>query len=139
MTKTLAEQLEQRLREVDFWRQLDGSSVECFAGGRRCPTWPRFAGVCTVPYNRVRVGQVGQNAPLRHVHAGNARGRTRDRENAFGPGCRPSVSERLGFREQRNRVSAQGRCPDWREASGVWGMPGSNRDETADWLHIRSG
>lgn len=137
MTKTLAEQLEQRLREADFWRRL--GRVECFAGGRRCPTWPRFAGVCKVPYNRGRVGQVGQNTPLRHVHAGNARGRTRDRENTFGPGRRPPVSERRGFREQRNRVPAQGKCPDCGEASGVWGMTGRKRDETADWLHIRCG
>jgi hypothetical protein len=175
MTKTLAEQLEQRLREVDFWRPLDRSRVECFAGGRRCPTWPRFAGVCKVPYhrgrklylrcghvnalscdpienkpsyrsllgtralsfgtlgcdlnsvychNRIRAGQVGRNAPLRHVHAGNARGRT-------------SVSERRGFRV--NRVSAQGECPDCGEASGAWGIPGRNRDESADWFDIRCG
>lgn len=139
MTKTLAEQLEQRLREADFLRPFDRGRVECFAGGRRCSTWPRFAGVCKVPYNRGRVGQVGQNTPLRHVHAGNARGRTRDRENTFGPGCRSPVSERRGFREQRNRVPAQGKCPDCGEASGVWGMTGRNRDETADWLHIRCG
>jgi hypothetical protein len=190
MTRTLAEQLEQRLREADFWRPLGRSRVECFAGGRRCTTWPRFAGVCKVLYSRgrklylrcghvnglscdpienkppyrsllgtralsfgtlgcdlncgycrdrVRVGQVRQNTPLRHVPAGKARGRTRDRENTFGPGCRPSVSERRGFREQRNRVSAQGECPDCGEAAGVWGMPGRNRDETADWLHIRCG
>ena len=190
MTRTLAEQLEQRLREADFWRPLDRRRVECFAGGRRCPTWPRFAGVCKVPYNRgrklylrcghvnalscdpienkpsyrrllgtralrfgtlgcdlncrnyqnrVRPRQVGQNALLRHVQAGNARGLTRDRESTFGPGCRPSVSEARGFREQRNRVSAQGECPDCGEASGVWGMQGRNRDETADWLHIRCG
>ena len=185
--KTLAEQLDQRLREADFWRLLDRSRVECFAGGRRCPTSRRFAGVCKVWYNRgrklylryghvnavscdpienkppyrsllgtralsfgtlgcdlncgycrdrVRVGQVRQNTPLRHVPAGKARGRTRDRENTFGPGCRPSVSERRGFRD---RVSAQGKCPDCGEASGVWGMTGCNRDETADWLHIRCG
>ena len=190
MTKTLAEQLERRLREADFWRPLDRSRVECFDGGRRCPTWPRFAGVCKVPYhrgrklyircglvsalscdpienkpsyrsllgtralslgtlgcdlncgycqNRIREGQAGRNVPLRHVHAGNARGRTRDRENTFGPGCRPPVSERRGFREQRNRVPAQGKCPDCGEGSGVWGMTGRNRDETADWLHIRCG
>ena len=137
--RTLAEQLEQRFRQADLWRRFDRSRVERFAGGRRCLTWPRFAGVCNVPYNRGRVGQVGQNAALRHVHAGNARGRTRDRENAFGPCCRPSVCARLGFREQRNRVSAQGKCPDCGEASGVWGMTGRNRDETADWLHIRCG
>ena len=52
MTKTLAEQLEQRLREADFWRPLDRSRVECFAGGRRF-------GVGKVPNNRGRVGQVG--------------------------------------------------------------------------------
>jgi hypothetical protein len=189
MTKTLAEQLEQRLREADFWRPLDRSGVECFAGGRGCFTGPRFAGVCKVPYhqgrklylrcghvsalscdpiekpycrgllgtralsfgtlgcdlncgycqNRVRAGQVGRNAPLHQVHAGNARGHTRDRENTFGPGCRPSASERRGFRERRNRVSAQGECPDCGEASGVWGMPGRNRDESADWFDIRCG
>jgi hypothetical protein len=190
MMKTLAEQLDQRLREADFWRLLDRSRVECFAGGRRCPTSRRFAGVCKVWYNRgrklylryghvnavscdpienkplyrsllgtralrfgtpgcdlncgycknrVQAGEVGQNAPLRHVSAGNARGRTRSRENTFGAGCRPSVIERRGFREQRNRVSAQGKCPDCGEASGVWGMTGRNRDETADWLPIRCG
>jgi len=137
--RTLAEQLEQRFRQADLWRRLDRSRVERFAGGRRCLTWPRFAGVCNVPYNRGRVGQVGQNAALRHVHAGNARARTRDRENTFGTVCRPSVSERRGFRERRNRVSAQGKCPDCGEASGVWGMPDRNRDETADWLPIRCG
>ncbi len=148
MTKTLAEQLEQRLREADFWRPLDRSRVECFAGGRRCPTWPRFAGVCKVPYhrgrklyircglvsalscdpienkpsyrsllgtralslgtlgcdlncgycqNRIREGQAARNVPLRHVHADDARSRTRDLENTFGPGCRPSASERRAF------------------------------------------
>ena len=89
--------------------------------------------------NPVRARQIGQNAPLRQVYSGNARGFTRDRENTFGPGGHPLEIEPRGFREQRNRVSAQGKCPDCGEASGVWGMPDRNRDETADWLHIRCG
>lgn len=129
---TLAEQLEQRLREANSWRPLDRSRVACFAAGDRCPTSPGCAGVYKVPYNRgrklythvnavscgpiemkplyrgllgtgalsfgmlgsdlhcrycqnsVQAGQIGQNAHLLHVFAGNARGCTRDREKHLG-------------------------------------------------------
>jgi hypothetical protein len=173
MTKTLAEQLEQRPRGADLWRPLERSRVECLAGRHRCPTSPGFAGVGKVRYNRrrklytrhgyvnavycdpiekkmtgagdtpaatpIRAGQIGQSALLRCVDAGDARGCIRDLEDTFGPGCRPSVIERRGFRVLHNRVSAQGKCPDCGEASGAWGLPGRNGDETADWLHIRLG
>ena len=49
---TLAEQLARQVRESELHRPLEGSRVQCFACGHRCPIPAGFAGVCKVRYNR---------------------------------------------------------------------------------------
>ena len=52
--------------------------------------------------------EVGRQAGLRYIYAGNVPGEFS--ENTYCPGCGIPVLERLGFRVLRSRVSAGGRC-----------------------------
>ncbi len=49
---TLAEKIDLQVRESELYRPLEGSRVQCFACGLRCPVPAGFAGVCKVRYNR---------------------------------------------------------------------------------------
>jgi pyruvate formate lyase activating enzyme len=69
----------------------------------------------------LRAAEIGAGAGLRFVYAGNLPGVVRSWENTYCPGCRGVLVERLGFRVLRNRLDADGRCPDCRQAvPGVW-------------------
>jgi pyruvate formate lyase activating enzyme len=69
----------------------------------------------------LRAAEIGAGAGLRFVYAGNLPGVVRSWENTYCPGCRGVLVERLGFRVLRNRLGADGRCPDCRQAvPGVW-------------------
>jgi pyruvate formate lyase activating enzyme len=69
----------------------------------------------------LRAAETGAAEGLRFVYAGNLPGVVRSWENTHCPGCRGVLVERLGFRVLRNRLGADGRCPDCRQAvPGVW-------------------
>ena len=69
----------------------------------------------------LRAAEIGAAEGLRFVYAGNLPGAVRSWENTHCPGCRGVLVERLGFRVLRNRLGADGRCPDCRQAvPGVW-------------------
>jgi pyruvate formate lyase activating enzyme len=73
----------------------------------------------------LRAVEIGDQAGLRFVYAGNLPGHVKNRENTYCPGCRSLLVERFGFRVQRNRL-AQGHCPDCSRAiPGFWSLPGS--------------
>jgi pyruvate formate lyase activating enzyme len=60
----------------------------------------------------LRASEIGRQAGLRYVYAGNLPGRTGDHENTRCGSCGATVVERRGFRVLRNRMSADGKCPD---------------------------
>jgi len=69
----------------------------------------------------LRAAETGAEEGLHFVYAGNLPGVVRSWENTHCPGCRAVLVERLGFRVLRNRIVADGRCPDCRRVvPGVW-------------------
>jgi pyruvate formate lyase activating enzyme len=69
----------------------------------------------------LRAADIGFEEGLRFVYAGNLPGSVRDLENTHCPGCRALLVERSGFRVLRNRIGADGLCPDCARAiPGVW-------------------
>jgi pyruvate formate lyase activating enzyme len=70
----------------------------------------------------LRAAETGAAEGLHFVYAGNLPGFVRSWENTYCPGCRAVLVERLGYRILRNRLGADGRCPDCRRVvPGVWG------------------
>ena len=68
----------------------------------------------------IRAAEIGYEAGLNFVYAGNLPGRVGRYENTFCPGCKAMVVERYGFRIVKNRIT-RGACPDCgREIPGRW-------------------
>jgi pyruvate formate lyase activating enzyme len=59
----------------------------------------------------IRAAEIGREAGLKFVYAGNLPGRVGDYENTHCPQCNASVIERFGFRILKNRIK-NGICPD---------------------------
>ena len=69
----------------------------------------------------MRAAEIGYEAGLNFVYAGNLPGRVGLYENTFCPGCKAMVVERYGFRILKNRISG-GACPDCGcKIPGCWG------------------
>ena len=68
----------------------------------------------------LRAAEIGLDAGLRFVYAGNIPGRVQSLENTYCPGCRELLVERIGYRVRRNTL-VDGRCPRCsRPIPGVW-------------------
>ena len=97
---------------------------------------PAATGVETL----LRAASIGRAEGLRYVYAGNLPGETGDLENTRCPSCRALLVERFGFRVLRNRVTAEGKCPDCgTPIPGIWSEAPLNGHEDADLIHIRCG
>lgn len=59
----------------------------------------------------IRAAEIGQEAGLKYVYAGNLPGRSGDYENTYCPGCQARLIERYGYVIQDYRLTAQGACP----------------------------
>jgi pyruvate formate lyase activating enzyme len=71
-----------------------------------------------------RAAELGVEAGLRYVYAGNLPGRLEQWENTYCPVCRTLLVERRGFRVLRNLLAPGGRCPRCASAiPGVWEPP----------------
>jgi len=69
----------------------------------------------------LRAAEIGAAQGLRFVYAGNLPGAVRSWENTCCPGCRALLVERVGYRILKNRIGADGRCPECgRAIPGVW-------------------
>ncbi len=69
----------------------------------------------------VRAAEIGEEAGLRYVYAGNIPGRTKGYENTYCPHCRALLVERMGYSIRANRISAQGACPQCgTQIAGIW-------------------
>jgi pyruvate formate lyase activating enzyme len=54
---------------------------------------------------------IGKQAGLRYVYAGNIRGRAEDLENTRCPNCQELLIERYGFMVESYRLTTEGTCP----------------------------
>jgi len=69
----------------------------------------------------LRAAEIGAEAGLRYVYAGNLPGRVDEYETTFCPQCNTALVERSGYQIQTMRVTPQGTCPQCGAAvAGVW-------------------
>ncbi len=69
----------------------------------------------------LRAAEIGEEAGLRFVYAGNLPGRTKGYENTCCPNCRAVLVERMGYVIRSYRLTAQGACPKCgTKIAGVW-------------------
>lgn len=69
-----------------------------------------------------RAAEIGQEAGLHYVYAGNLPGRVGSLEDTFCPVCQSPVIRRRGYRVLENRITPNGTCPQCGAAiAGVWG------------------
>jgi pyruvate formate lyase activating enzyme len=74
----------------------------------------------TPPSTLIRAAEIGYNAGLRYVYAGNIPGKVGKYENTYCPSCQNLLIERFGFKVTNNRLN-DGRCPKCKTAiPGVW-------------------
>ncbi len=75
----------------------------------------------TTPEMLVRACEIGAEAGLEFVYAGNVPGRVGRWENTWCPDCGDLLVERTGYVITRQRIGADGRCPACgRRIPGVW-------------------
>ncbi|CDM64616.1 AmmeMemoRadiSam system radical SAM enzyme [Pyrinomonas methylaliphatogenes] len=69
----------------------------------------------------VRACEIGRQAGLRYVYAGNLPGKVGRWENTYCPRCDALLVERYGFIVRRMRVTSDGHCPHCGETiPGIW-------------------
>ncbi len=70
----------------------------------------------------LRAAEIGREAGLRYVYAGNLPGRVDEYENTFCPNCNLAVVKRMGYFVREVNITANGKCPRCgRGIAGVWG------------------
>jgi pyruvate formate lyase activating enzyme len=75
----------------------------------------------TTAENLLRAAEIGQEAGLRFVYAGNLPGRVDNYENTYCPACNELLIARYGYVILDYRLTAEGRCPKCSAAvPGVW-------------------
>jgi pyruvate formate lyase activating enzyme len=69
----------------------------------------------------IRAAEIGQEAGLNYVYAGNLPSRVGEYENTFCPNCRTPVIERTGYVIRKYRLTSEGSCPNCGTSiPGVW-------------------
>lgn len=75
----------------------------------------------TTAADLVRACEIGREAGLQFVYAGNLPGRVGPWEHTWCPSCRELLIERSGYHIRRQRIGADGRCPACRTTiPGIW-------------------
>jgi pyruvate formate lyase activating enzyme len=82
----------------------------------------------TQPDDLRRAAELGAEAGLRFVYAGNAPGRVGRWEDTLCPGCGETLIARSGYSIHEYRITAGGKCPRCDEAiPGLWPADGGGR------------
>ncbi len=69
----------------------------------------------------IRAAEIGQEAGLHYVYAGNLPGYVKNYENTYCPKCNTLLVERYGYRIPQVRVTKDGKCPKCGEViPGIW-------------------
>ena len=75
----------------------------------------------TPPETLRTAAEIGQEAGLHHVYAGNLPGRVGSYEDTFCPVCGTRLIQRRGYVLQDYQITAQGTCPGCRaKVAGIW-------------------
>jgi pyruvate formate lyase activating enzyme len=78
----------------------------------------------TPPATLIRAANIGRQAGLHYVYAGNLPGQVGDFENTRCPQCGHTLVERQGYRIVRNQLDGAGLCPACRACiPGRWSEP----------------
>ena len=90
----------------------------------------------------IRAAEIGAEAGLHFVYAGNLPGRVGPWENTYCPQCRAALIERAGYLVQEYRITGEGQCPNCRmPIPGLWPGAGAAEvrmgDPTGDWFARR--
>jgi pyruvate formate lyase activating enzyme len=87
----------------------------------------------------IRAAEVGQEAGLRYVYAGNIPGRVGAYEHTLCPGCGKALVERVGFSILGYHLTGAGTCPQCgTPIAGVWpASPGEVKSESVTHLFRR--
>lgn len=85
------------------------------------PTYKHQEGERTSAEILQRAADIGQEAGLRYVYAGNLPGRVGSLEDTLCPNCQQALIRRTGYMVRDNRISKDGTCPNCGERiAGVW-------------------
>ncbi len=85
------------------------------------PTYKHQEGERTSAEILQRAAEIGQEAGLKYVYAGNLPGRVGSLEDTHCPNCHHRLIQRRGFSVVENRLTMNGTCPDCGEPiAGVW-------------------
>jgi pyruvate formate lyase activating enzyme len=69
----------------------------------------------------LRAAEIGREAGLHHVYAGNLPGRVNEYEDTFCPQCNTALVRRSGYLIQEYRLKAGGTCPQCgMQVAGIW-------------------
>ena len=68
----------------------------------------------------LRAVQIGKDAGLHFVYAGNLPGQLHTTENTYCPQCGTLLVERVGFKVLQNRIVGDSCCQCKRTIPGVW-------------------
>lgn len=69
----------------------------------------------------VRAAELGREAGLKYVYAGNVHGRAGEYESTFCPNCQRALIKRVGFSVREYGLTNDGKCPHCEtEIAGVW-------------------
>jgi pyruvate formate lyase activating enzyme len=92
----------------------------------------------TTAQTLIRAAEIGQEAGLHYVYAGNLPGKAEEYEHTFCPNCHTRLIERYSYTIQKYNLTPQGTCPNcstpvpgvWTETPeqvniGGWGIPRS--------------
>lgn len=69
----------------------------------------------------LKAAEIGTEAGLNFVYAGNLPGKTKDWEDTVCPDCKTTLIKRRGFQVISNRITQDGKCPDCNaDIPGLW-------------------
>jgi pyruvate formate lyase activating enzyme len=68
-----------------------------------------------------RAAEIGQEAGLHYVYAGNLPGRVKSLEDTYCPKCNNCLIQRRGYMIREYKITSQGTCPKCgAKQAGVW-------------------
>jgi pyruvate formate lyase activating enzyme len=77
----------------------------------------------------MRIVEFGKSAGIQYIYPGNLPGQVGEWENTRCHHCNATLIERVGFRVKKNRMNADGLCPDClKPVPGIWGQSSGHGD-----------
>jgi pyruvate formate lyase activating enzyme len=106
------------------------------------PNYKMTATPATTARQVMRAAEIGAEAGLHFVYAGNLPGRVGPWENTWCPQCHTALIERAGYLVQEYRITGEGQCPKCRTTvPGLWPRDGAaaapRGDAARDWFTRR--